>query len=90
VKYAGLGVVIVSGIIKITAFMLYFATWAGILVSTTHTITGSSIGVGASRRLSAVRWGVARNVVWAWILTLPCSALIAMFCEALFSFIGWR
>jgi PiT family inorganic phosphate transporter len=47
-------------------------------VSTTHTITGAIVGVGASRRLSAVRWGVARNVVWAWILTVPCTALIAI------------
>jgi PiT family inorganic phosphate transporter len=47
-------------------------------VSTTHTITGAIIGVGASRRLSAVRWGVARNVVWAWVLTVPCTAAIAI------------
>jgi len=88
VKYAGLGVVIVSGIIKITVFMLYFATWAGILVSTTHTITGSSIG--SAPRAACTPQNGAWRVVWAWILTLPCSALIAMFCEALFSFIGWR
>ena len=49
----------------------------GIPVSTTHTITGAIIGVGSTRRLSAVRWGVARNVVWAWILTIPCTALIS-------------
>jgi PiT family inorganic phosphate transporter len=49
----------------------------GIPVSTTHTITGAIVGVGSTRRLSAVRWGVARNVVWAWILTIPCTALIA-------------
>ena len=49
----------------------------GIPVSTTHTITGAIIGVGSIRRLSAVRWGLARNVVWAWILTIPCTALIA-------------
>src|SRR5262249_53055613 len=46
-------------------------------VSTTHTITGAIIGVGSIRRLSAVRWGVARNVVWAWILTIPCTGVIA-------------
>jgi len=46
-------------------------------VSTTHTITGAIIGVGATRRLSAVRWGVARQIVWAWVLTIPASALIA-------------
>jgi PiT family inorganic phosphate transporter len=59
------------------AFTLIGAALAGIPVSTTHTITGAIVGVGASRRLSAVRWGVARNVVWAWILTIPGTALIA-------------
>jgi inorganic phosphate transporter, PiT family len=49
----------------------------GIPVSTTHTITGAIIGVGSTRRLSAVRWGVARNVVWAWVLTIPCTAAIS-------------
>ena len=49
----------------------------GIPVSTTHTITGAIVGVGATRRLSAVRWGVARTVVWAWVLTIPLSAGIA-------------
>jgi len=50
---------------------------AGIPVSTTHTITGSIMGVGATQRLSAVRWGVAGNILWAWILTIPASAIIA-------------
>ena len=50
---------------------------AGIPVSTTHTITGAIVGVGASRRLSAVRWGVAGRVVWAWIVTIPGAWLIA-------------
>ena len=49
----------------------------GIPVSTTHTITGSIIGVGATKRLSAVRWGVTINLVWAWVLTIPVSALLA-------------
>jgi PiT family inorganic phosphate transporter len=49
---------------------------AGIPVSTTHTITGSIIGVGSAKRASAVRWGVTRNIVWAWILTIPLSAII--------------
>jgi PiT family inorganic phosphate transporter len=49
----------------------------GIPVSTTHTITGSIIGVGATKRLSAVRWGVTINLLWAWILTIPVSALMA-------------
>jgi PiT family inorganic phosphate transporter len=50
----------------------------GIPVSTTHTITGAIVGVGSIRRFSAVRWGVAGNVVVAWVLTIPCTALIAM------------
>jgi PiT family inorganic phosphate transporter len=54
------------------------ATIFGIPVSTTHTITGSIIGVGAVKGLSAVRWGVAKNILWAWILTIPLSAIIAM------------
>jgi PiT family inorganic phosphate transporter len=49
----------------------------GIPVSTTHTITGSIIGVGATKRLSAVRWGVTINLLWAWIITIPISALMA-------------
>jgi PiT family inorganic phosphate transporter len=53
------------------------ATIAGIPVSTTHTITGAIVGVGSTRRLSAVRWGVAGNIIWAWVLTIPVSALIS-------------
>jgi PiT family inorganic phosphate transporter len=56
---------------------LFLATWLGIPVSTTHTITGSIVGVGAVQSVSAVRWGVAGDLVWAWILTIPCSAFIA-------------
>ncbi|MGQ0848132.1 MAG: inorganic phosphate transporter [Actinomycetota bacterium] len=59
------------------AATLFFASAYGIPVSTTHTISGAIIGVGAGRRMSAVRWRVARRVVWAWILTIPCAALIA-------------
>jgi PiT family inorganic phosphate transporter len=58
------------------AATLFFATALGIPVSTTHTITGAIVGVGAAKRLSAVRWGVAGSIVWAWALTIPCSALI--------------
>jgi PiT family inorganic phosphate transporter len=46
-------------------------------VSTTHTITGAIVGVGATKRLTAVRWGIAGNIIWAWILTIPMSAIIA-------------
>jgi PiT family inorganic phosphate transporter len=59
------------------AITLFFATGLGIPVSTTHTITGAIVGVGAVRKLSAVRWGVAGRIVWAWVLTIPCSAFIA-------------
>lgn len=59
------------------ALTLFFATFYGIPVSTTHTITGSIIGAGALQRLSAVRWGVARRIVWAWILTLPAAGIMA-------------
>ena len=59
------------------AATLFLATGLGIPVSTTHTITGAIIGVGAVNKLSAVRWGVAENIVVAWILTIPCSAFIA-------------
>ena len=59
------------------AFTLFAATWLGVPVSTTHTITGAIVGVGASRRVSAVRWNIARGIVTAWIVTIPMSALIA-------------
>lgn len=59
------------------ALTLFFATALGVPVSTTHTITGAIVGVGSVRSASAVRWGVAGNIVWAWILTIPASAFIA-------------
>jgi inorganic phosphate transporter, PiT family len=59
------------------AISLFTATYLGVPVSTTHTITGAIIGVGSIRRLSAVRWGIAGRIVWAWILTIPASAIIA-------------
>ncbi len=59
------------------AIMLFLATGLGVPVSTTHTITGAIVGVGSVQKLSAVRWGVAGNIVWAWIFTIPCSAFIA-------------
>lgn len=59
------------------AAMLFIATTLGIPVSTTHTITGSIVGVGAAQSVSAVRWGIAGNIVWAWVLTIPCSAFMA-------------
>ena len=59
------------------ALTLFGTAWAGIPVSTTHAITGAIVGVGAVHRFSAVRWGVARRIVWAWIVTIPASALMA-------------
>ena len=62
------------------AVAIYTATALGIGISTTHTITGAIIGVGSTKRLSAVRWGVAGQIVWAWILTIPASATIGAIC----------
>ena len=59
------------------ALAITLASHYGIPVSTTHTITGSIIGVGATQRLSAVRWGIARRIVWAWVVTIPASAIMA-------------
>ncbi len=68
------------------ALTLFLATWLGIPVSTTHTITGAIVGVGSTQRASAVRWGVAGNIVWAWIFTIPASALVA----AIAYWISWQ
>ena len=59
------------------AITLFMATFLGVPVSTTHTITGAIVGVGSTQRASAVRWGVAGDIVWAWILTIPASAFVA-------------
>ena len=59
------------------AITLFLATALGVPVSTTHTITGAIVGVGSSQKMSAVRWGVAGNIVWAWIFTIPASAFVA-------------
>jgi PiT family inorganic phosphate transporter len=58
------------------AFAIFIATHLGVGISTTHTVTGAIVGVGATRRLSAVRWGVARRIVWAWVLTIPAAAFV--------------
>jgi PiT family inorganic phosphate transporter len=70
------------------AVSLFTATSLGVPVSTTHTITGAIIGVGSTRRLSAVRWGVAGQIVWAWVLTIPISAVIAAGIYYVLSFAG--
>ncbi|MDR7230048.1 PiT family inorganic phosphate transporter [Caulobacter sp. BE264] len=67
------------------AIMLFMATHIGVPVSTTHTITGAIVGVGASRRVSAVRWGVAKDIVTAWVVTLPAAAVSA----AVFYYLGF-
>jgi len=66
------------------AATIFLATYIGVPVSTTHTITGAIIGVGAARRVSAVRWGVAKDIVIAWLITMPMAAAIA----ALFYMLG--
>jgi PiT family inorganic phosphate transporter len=68
------------------AITLFVATWLGIPVSTTHTITGAIVGVGAARKVSAVRWNVASNIVVAWIVTIPASAAIA---ALTYFMVGW-
>ena len=72
------------------AITLFTASSLGIPVSTTHTITGAIIGVGAVKRLSAVRWGVARQIVWAWVLTIPAAAVIAALTYRTLALFGYR
>ena len=72
------------------ALCLYGATWMGIPVSTTHTITGAIVGVGSTRGLKAVRWGVAGRVVWAWVLTIPAAAIVSAGAWHVFALIGWH
>ena len=66
------------------AMTLFGATYLGIPVSTTHTITSSIVGVGSARRVHAVRWGIAGRIVWAWVITIPAAALMG----AIFYWIG--
>src|SRR5690606_3607091 len=68
------------------AITLFGATWLGIPVSTTHTIAGAIVGVGAARRVSAVRWGIAGNIVMAWFITLPAAAAMS---ALTFLVVGW-
>jgi len=70
------------------ALTLFGSSYLGVPVSTTHTITGAIVGVGATRRLSAVRWGVARRIVWAWVLTIPAAAAIGAGMYRLVHFFG--
>ena len=70
------------------SIMLFAATELGIPVSTTHTITGSIIGVGAAKRASAVRWSVARGIVIAWIITIPAAGMMAAICYLAVGLLG--
>jgi inorganic phosphate transporter, PiT family len=70
------------------AAVLFTATWLGVPISTTHTIAGAIAGVGAARRVGSVRWKLANNIVWAWIITIPASALIAAAAYAIAGFFG--
>jgi PiT family inorganic phosphate transporter len=71
-----------------SSIALFGASALGVPVSTTHTITGAIIGVGSTRRLSAVRWGVAKRIVWAWVLTIPAGAAIAALTYYIFQALG--
>ncbi len=70
------------------ASAVYLATMLGVGISTTHTITGAIVGVGSTRRLSAVRWGIAGQIVWAWVLTIPASAAIGAMTYAVVRMLG--
>ena len=72
------------------AISLFLASSLGVPVSTTHTITGAIVGVGSVRRMSAVRWGIAGQIVWAWVLTIPASALISAATYYLLATFGYR
>jgi PiT family inorganic phosphate transporter len=70
------------------ALSILFATLSGVGISTTHTITGAIVGVGATRRLSAVRWGLAAEIVWAWVLTIPAAGTIGALSYLVLHFLG--
>jgi len=72
------------------AIAIFIATQAGVPVSTTHAITGAIVGVGSTRRLSAVRWGVAGRIVWAWVLTIPAAFTVSAATYMLIRLVGWQ
>jgi inorganic phosphate transporter, PiT family len=72
------------------ALSILIATQTGVPVSTTHAITGAIVGVGSTRRLSAVRWGIAGRIVWAWVLTIPCAFAIAAAVYSIVHFAGYQ
>jgi len=71
------------------AVTLFMATHFGIPVSTTHTITGAIVGVGATTKLSGIKWGVAGRIVWAWLFTIPAAGLISAGCFYLIKLLHW-
>ena len=72
------------------AVAIFIATQFGVGVSSTHTVAGAIVGVGATRRLSAVRWGVAGQIVWAWVLTIPAAALMGAVLFRVFALAGFK
>jgi PiT family inorganic phosphate transporter len=68
--------------------VLFGTAHAGIPVSTTHAVAGSIMGVGAVKRWKAVRWGIATNIVWAWVLTIPCAAAVSGLAYVVFDLLG--
>jgi PiT family inorganic phosphate transporter len=70
------------------AVAIFIATHLGVGISTTHTVTGAIVGVGATRRLSAVRWGVARQIVWAWVMTIPAAAFVGAVTYRILALLG--
>jgi PiT family inorganic phosphate transporter len=72
------------------AATLFLAMWLGVPVSTTHTITGAIVGVGAARRLSAVRWNVTKGIVFAWVVTIPAAGIVAAGFYELARLFSWR
>jgi PiT family inorganic phosphate transporter len=72
------------------ALVLLFTAQTGIPVSTTHSITGSIMGVGVVKRLRSVRWGIAGRIVWAWVLTIPCAAFVSWLTYHLLEVVGVR
>jgi PiT family inorganic phosphate transporter len=71
------------------ATIIEIASRFGIPLSTTHVISTSIMGVGATKRLSAVKWGIVQRIVWAWVLTIPVTGLIGYYCVKLFHTLGW-
>jgi PiT family inorganic phosphate transporter len=72
------------------ATIIEVASRFGIPLSTTHVISTSIMGVGATKRLGAVKWGIVQRIVWAWVLTIPVTGFVAYWCVRLFTILGWN